>query len=557
MCDEQHERLVALAGGARNIAAETDFDDVLVLSVKDQGLADLDGVKVLFPGASTTLSAGSLRIVFASREDMNMAGKYHDLAGEILANVGGIDNVSSLTHCITRLRFKLKDEGKANKDVLENLDGVIQIMQAGGQYQVVVGAKVDDLYEELTGVFGVQGAGEVPEDDEPQGSEHETVIGKLMDVISSCMGPMLMPLAAAGMLKGLAAFFVSMGWMTDTNGIYQLMYAVGDGFFYFLPILLGYSASKKFGLNEFIGMALGAALVYPAMVNLTSGEALGTVFGGTPFELSYYSTFAGIPIVIPQSGYTSSVIPILLSTWVAAKFEKWLRKVLPEFVRAFLVPVCCFVVMVPFIYMVIGPVSSILTAGIAAIIGAGYGIPVIGPAFINMVVSFAFGYLVMFGLHWATVPIMITCINTLGFNPIVGTGLGGFANLGVIVAVCLRTHEAKIRALGVPAFIAQFCGVGEPCLYGILMPKKWLFHVGNVFAAIGGLLCGIFNVRQYIMGGMGFFSLPNFVDPATNDIYSMIAYGGIIVFMMIMGFVVTLLTYRDDGFYIGKRRLMS
>lgn len=559
--ETQHQDLVRLAGGAQNVASETDLDDVLVISVKDRGLVDLAAIKQLGWLGQAKLTGGTLRITLTSKEDQNMAGKYHDLAADILENVGGIDNVTSLAHCITRLRFKLKDEGKANTEVLEVLDGVIQIMRAGGQYQVVVGSKVDDVYDELVKEFKVPGMGDVPADDDDVAGESgkkEGIFSKLMSTISGAMGPILMPLAAAGMIKGLIAMAEAFGWVDATSGAYLIWYAIGDGFFYFLPIILGYTAAKKFGLNELVGMGIGAALVYPQMVALASADPVGTVFSGSPFEMNYVATFFGLPVIYPASGYTSSVIPIILATWVASKLERALKKGLPELVRNFLTPVIVFAVMGPATYLVIGPLAGAISDILTMIASGIYNIPVVGSALLGLVVGGSWSTLVMFGLHWALVPIFLTNFSTLGFDPVGATTLlGGFIGVGQGIGVILRTKSDKTRSIAIPATVSQLCGIGEPLLYGIQVPSKFLLVQNIVLAALGGLTMGILNVVRYMNGGLGIFAFTSYIDPANGSVRNMVLCIAICVVGIIAGLVITMLSYHDDGCYLGKDRAQA
>ena len=550
------DSIKALAGGEANITSLTSDESSVRLVVKDRSKVRLEQVRALDGVAKAVLISSALKCTLV-KEGKELMGKYHELAGEILTNVGGIENVKSLRHCITRLRFSLKDESLANDDVISNLDGVIQVMKAGGQYQVVVGAKVDDLYNELLEEYQVPGAGTVDADDEPVAEEDDgkkSPLHSLMRTISGVMTPILMPMAAAGMLKGLVAFFASLGLISATDGIYQLMYALGDGFFYFLPILLGYTASKHFGCNEFTGMSLGIAFMYPSMVALSSGDALGTLFAGSAFEMNYYTTLFGIPVVYPLSGYTMSVFPIIISTYFAAKLEKVLRAKLPELIRNFAAPVIVFAVMVCVQYVVIGPVASLLTSLITFIVNSIYSIPAIGGPLCCLVIGGIFSTLVMFGLHWAMMPISLGNMATLGFDPLVGSGIGGFVGLGQGLAVALRTKNERTRNIAIPALVSQFCGVGEPLLYGIQIPSKFLYAQNIVFSAVGGLFCGILGVKQFTNGGMGFFSLPSFVDPATNNAYCMYAYAAVLAVLMVVSFVFTFATYHDDGCYLGKSR---
>ena len=244
-----------------------------------------------------------------------MANKYDALAASIIQNVGGKENVVNLAHCFTRLRFTLKDESKVNQEELRKLQGVIQLIMAGGQCQVVVGSKVDALYDLIVETYGL--STNSADNESPAGQKHNPV-NALMNTMSGVLAPTLGILTAAGIIKGVISLFASLGWISTTSGLYMLLYAVGDGFFYFLPILLGFSAARRFKCSEYLGAAIGTALVYPAMVNIGSTmEVAGTILAGTPFAMDYYNTLFGIPIIMPGSGYTSSIIPIMLAVYLS------------------------------------------------------------------------------------------------------------------------------------------------------------------------------------------------------------------------------------------------
>lgn len=552
------ERIETLSGGEANISALKANENGVRVTVKDRSAVKLQDIRALPGVASATFTSSVLKCTFTQEKGGHM-GQYHELAGEILKNVGGIENVKSVRHCITRLRFVLKDEKIANDDVMSNLDGVIQVMKAGGQYQVVIGAAVDDVYEELVSGYKVPGVGAVAAGDEPEEAEDgksKNVFNMLMDTVSGSMAPTLMPLAAAGMIKGLLALCIAMGWLTADSGTYMIWYSIADGFFYFLPIILGYTAAKKFGCNEFLGMALGAALVYPAMVNLSaSAEVMGTLFEGTAFQMSYYNTFLGIPVILPASGYTSSVIPILIAVWAASKLERSLNKVVPQFIRSMSVPFLCFAVMAPATYLIIGPVASMISGVLTLITETLINIPVVGGAVVGMVVGGAFSTLVMFGLHWAIIPIMLNNIAMLGYDPLMAAGsIGGFVGVSQGLAVILRTKSDKTRNVAIPATISQFFGVGEPLLYGIQLPSKFLFVQNIVFSAIAGLVMGALNVHAYSMGSAGLFGIPTFMDPTGADTSNIVFYLGTLAVIMVIAFAFTMATYHDDGSYLGKSR---
>lgn len=458
--------------------------------------------------------------------------KYEQLAKDIIANVGGKENVSSVVHCVTRLRFKLRDESKANTEVLKNMDDVVTVMKSGGQYQVVIGNHVPDVYKAVTTVGGFQGQTPVEEEEGPKGS----LLSRFIDMISSIFTPVLGVLAATGMIKGLNALFVAFGWLDNTSGTYQILNATGDALFYFLPIFLGYTAIKKFGGNPFVGMAIGAALVYPTLSTLTAGEPLYTLFSGTMFESPIYVTFLGIPVILMS--YSSSVIPIIISAFFAAKVEKWLKTVIPDVIKAFVVPMLTLLIVVPLTFIVIGPVAtwagSLLGQGTLAIYN-------VSPLIAGLLLGGFWQVFVIFGLHWGLVPIAFNNLATLGYDTILATVFAAsFAQTGAVLAILLKTKNQKLKSLSIPAFISGIFGVTEPAIYGITLPLKKAFIMSCIAAGIGGAIAGVTNVTGYIIGGLGIFGIPSYLSPEGIDLGF---YGAIISIVVgfIAGLVLTLL----------------
>ena len=471
-----------------------------------------------------------------------MAGKYDGLARIIIQNVGGKQNINSITHCITRLRFKLKDESKANTDILNQTDGVISVIQANGQYQVVIGNVVAEVYDAVLSVGHLSGSGTVDEDGNPMedtgSGGKKSGAAVLIDIISGIMAPTITVLGATGIIKGLLTLFTFFGLMNAQSGEYMILYTVADGFFFFLPVILGYTAAKKFRMNEFTGMALGIALCYPTMVSLTAGEVMGTLFTGTAFEMSYYTTFFNIPVIMPRSGYTSSVIPIVLCCFIAAKLERWLNKHISDMVKAFLTPVCVLVIMASLTYLVIGPVSNviccILTIGFEAL----FKIPVVGATLGCAVVGGFWQVLVIFGFHWSVIPLGYINIAALGYDFIMpGTFATVFGQAGALLAVILKTKDQKLKKIGIPAFISCMFGITEPTLYGINLPKKKPFVIGCITSAIAGAFVGIMGAKRYIPGGLGLFGLPGYIDAGGTGLYSAI----VVLAASVIAFVLALL----------------
>jgi PTS system beta-glucosides-specific IIC component len=463
--------------------------------------------------------------------------KYEKLAKDIIKNVGGKENVNSLTHCVTRLRFKLKDESKANTDVLKNMDGVVTVVQSGGQYQVVIGNHVPDVYADVTAVGGFSAASEEATE------EKMSVVNKFIDTVSGVFTPILGVLCATGMIKGFNALFVALHILNATDGTYQLLNATGDCLFNFFPIFLGYTAANKFKANKFIGMAIGAALVYPTLAGITAAPAqpLYTLFAGTIIESPVYITFLGIPVILMS--YASSVIPIILATYVGAKIENGFKKIIPDVVKTFLVPFCTLLVIVPLTFIVIGPISTWAGKLLGAVTIAIYNLsPIVAGLFIG-----AFWQVfVIFGLHWGLVPILLNNLASYGYDPVIALMFGAsFAQTGVVGAILLKTKNKKLKSICIPAFISGFFGVTEPAIYGITLPRKKPFILSCIGGAIGGAILGLMSSKMYIFGGMGIFGIPSYISP--NGIDSGF-YGSIIcvIASFLIGFVLMFFTKLED-----------
>ncbi|GGN91745.1 beta-glucoside-specific PTS transporter subunit IIABC [Saccharibacillus kuerlensis] len=467
-------------------------------------------------------------------------GKYEQLAKDIIQNVGGRDNVNSLEHCVTRLRFRLKDENKANTDVLKNMDGVVTVVKSGGQYQVVIGNHVSDVYAEVNAAGGF--TSESNSSDSGSG-EKVSLFSRFVDMISGVFAPTLGVLAATGMIKGFNALFLTLGWLTEASGTYQILNAIGDCLFYFFPIFLGFTASKKFGGNHFIGMAIGASLVYPSIAGITSSGAapLYTLFGGTLFESPVYITFLGIPVILMT--YSSSVIPIIIAAYVGSKIEAFFKRTIPSVVRTFLVPFCTLLVIVPLTFIFIGPIAT--WAG--TLIGNGtLAVYNFSPIAAGIIMGAFWQVFVIFGLHWGFVPIAINNLTILGKDPVLAGMFGAsFAQTGVVLAILLKTRNKKLKSLSVPAFISGIFGVTEPAIYGITLPRKKPFIISCIAGAVGGAIIGAMGTQGYRIGGLGIFGIPSYIGPNGIDNGFLGAIIGISV-SFVLGLIITLFMFKDD-----------
>lgn len=476
-----------------------------------------------------------------------MASKYDETAKRIVELVGGKENVVSLTYCMTRLRFELQDFAKADKEQLEKVPYVIKVVDTGSQLQVVVGNKVTGVYEAILDTSGIVRGGVAPA--ESKETKEKGLLNRLMSTISGILVPTLGVLTAAGIIKGVVSFLAlgNVGVLDPNSGLYMLLYTIGDCFFYFLPIMLGITAARKFGCSEFIGACVGAALTYPAMVNIaTTLDAVGTIFTGTVFEMTYYNTFLGIPIVMPGAGYTSSVFPVIVAVYLATQVEKLCKKYITEVLRGILTPLVTLIVAVAAAYIVIGPVLNIVAVMIQLLIEFLFSIPVVGGVVAGAVIGGGFGVLVLFGMHWVIIGLALSLIAQNGFDYIMACGgigpmIGAFQGLAICWA-CRKNQ--KVRDLAIPATISQICGVGEPLMYSILIPIKKLFYINILGGCVGGAIIGVLGTKMYMFGGSGLFGIFNYAGGGSaQDIIKYcigVGVGGL------FSIVATLLAYKDE-----------
>lgn len=466
--------------------------------------------------------------------------EYQDLCNKIIEGVGGKDNVIDVSHCITRLRFHLKDESKADTAKLKGTKGVIDIIQAAGQYQVVIGATVEAVYAELVkiGGFATQASSDVNEDPQLADGKKTDPFSKLLGLISEIFQPVLGMLMAGGFIQSLLAIALVAGWLTKTSTTYVVLYAIGNAIFYYFPIIIGWSAGKRFGVKPALSMAIGAVLVYPTIVTLAGGDPLYSVATGTVFASNVFGDVFGIPLILQS--YGSTVIPVIVMEWFASKVYKGFSSVIPALVKSFFSNFLTLLITGVVGLLVIGPVTTILGNIVAAAILAIVGF---SPAIAGLVVGTFWSLLVMFGLHWAVIPLWFLDVSTYGYdviNPLVFAGAP--AILGACIGMIVRSKNAEENSsINVPSAISAFFGVCEPALYGILIPRKRLMWATFLAAGVGGAIAGIAGAKLYSFGANGFLGAPNFINPSVGIDGSFIGLivGGVIA--LVAGFVAALL----------------
>lgn len=439
--------------------------------------------------------------------------KYEVLAKDILAKVGGRENILTVKHCVTRLRFQLKDESKADTEGLNQMDGVMKVIQSGGQYQVVIGVHVTEVYEDFLQVAGMDGETEATVTAQSASEEKKGLFSEFLTLIMNIFSPVLGVLAASGMIKGMNSLFLLMNVLTDKDGTYIILNAIGDSLFYFLPIVLGYTTAKRFHVKEIIGITLGGVLVYPTIVQLMTAQPLEKVFQGTWMESDVYLTFLNMPVILQN--YTSTVIPIILAVYTAAQIEKVLNRIVPSVVKGFFVPFFTLLITAPLAFLVIGPIALTLQKLLGALVN---GLILLSPGVAGFVIGAFWSIFVMFGLHWGVIPLIVTNLSTFGYdviNPLIFTG--AFASCGAVLGVILRTRSNKVRNIAVPALISSFFGINEPSMYGVLIPRKKIFIATLLSAGIGAAVVGFTGAKLYVFSASGIFGLPGFVPPTGID----------------------------------------
>ncbi len=466
-------------------------------------------------------------------------GKYKQLAQDIIKNVGGKENINGLTHCITRLRFKLKDESIANDDVLKNMSDVVTVMKSGGQYQVVIGNHVSEVYADICNIIDLENTNL---NSEPKKSG--SLLDRGIDIISGIFQPVLGVMAACGMLKGLNALFVAIGLYANTSGEYLIINAAGEALFTFLPLFLGYTAAKKFDLKPMLGLVLGAAMCFPGIQGSTISagvEPLYTLFEGTMLASPVYIDFLGLPVI--SVDYTGTVIPIIFVVYFASRCEKLFNKIIPDLVKFFFVPMLTVIITLPVALIIIGPIA---TFGSTLISQAVFAVRDFSPLIAGAIVGFTWQILVIFGMHWGFIPVYINNVMTMGYDNVMMPFFAcTFATSAVVLGLFFKTKDQKIKEMAIPNFISGIFGVTEPAIYGMLLPLKKPFIISCIASCIGGAHYGLFNLRKFMTGGMGIFELPAMIEPDGGMGNLIVALIGIVI-SMVVAFALTMIFYKEE-----------
>lgn len=499
---------------------------------------------VEYGDASAGDLAASIELLPISKKSKHhKTENYQSLAEDIIHYVGGEENIDSLIHCVTRLRFYLKDESKVNDEAIQKLTGVLGVTTGGGQYQVIIGPAVNDVYDAVMSNLSLSETKPDTASTVPDNSENKTILEKiktgsnqLLGTITGSMTPIISILAASGVMKGLLALLTGLNIVSEAGNFYLLVSAMADAVFYFLPILIGFNAAIRLGGNAVLTAVIGGAIAYPTLLEAADKGLTVLSIGSVDF---------------PFVSYSYSIFPMILAAWLVKKIEAWLKTWVPIFLQAIINPIIVIGLVTSITFLITGPfitwLSFALASGLETFLN--WNAPIFGA-----VIDGFYQILVIFGLHWGIMPIYINDFATLGYShlsamvsvTIVGQG-------GAALAVAMKTKKAELKEIGYAAAISAFCGITEPAIYGITLRYRRPFICASIGSAVGGFLVGLLNVNMWSIIG-SIIGLPSYIDPelgiTSNFWFAVLATA----VTLIVSFVLTYFWGYNDSMQMKEKR---
>ncbi|MFP7282191.1 beta-glucoside-specific PTS transporter subunit IIABC [Bacillus altitudinis] len=420
-----------------------------------------------------------------------------ELAGKIVKLIGGTENISQSWHCITRLRFNLNDENQVKVDELKTLDGVLGAQFQSGQFQVIIGAKVAEVYEEIDHLAGHSSNNSAPVKNTSKMNPIEVVF----DVISGIFTPILPAIVGSGLIKGIMALFVSLGWLTETSSTYQVLQIFSNAVFYFLPFLIAYSAAKKFKTRESLALALAGILLYPTMIE-------GAAKGADPLS------FLGLSI--PLNNYTSSVLPIILGVLLLSFVDKWITKAIPKSLSIVFTPVLSLMITAPLTLAFIAPIGNVSGQYLEIFFTSLFNFA--GPI-AGLLMGGLMPLIVLTGMHYAFFPSTLASFEKVGYDIMLlpMNFIANMAQAGAVLGVIIRTKRVETRSLALSTLLPSFFGITEPAIYGVTLRLKKPFYASLIGGAVGGCFYGLFSVKTTAFSIPGITSLPTYIMKGTNN----------------------------------------
>ena len=450
---------------------------------------------------------------------------YKSLAEEIIRLVGGEDNIASLVHCATRLRFNLKDESKADTAKLKATKGVMGAVSNGGQYQVIIGSDVGSVFKEIMGMTKLDSGNQGGEE-----KDDRKVVAKVIDTISGIFTPILPAITAAGMMKAVLALLVAFNLVSKEAQSYQVINFMADAAFFFLPILLASSAAKKFKCNQYMAMMIGGMLLHPTFISMVSAAK----------EAGEGISVFGLPIGL--ASYSSSVIPIILAIWFMSYVEPIADKISPKAIKFFSKPLITALVVGIATLVVIGPIGYVISDKV------GLGIKTL-ESYAGWLVPTLLGalnpLLITTGMHYGLVSIGINNRMTMGYDTVIYPGMlaSNVAQGGAALAVAVKSKNSEVKQLASSAGITAVCGITEPALYGVNLRFRTPLYASMIGGAIGGFFLGLMRVANYSGGSPGLLTLPSYIggDTMSNFVYACIGAA----ISVVAAFIAAFILYKD------------
>lgn len=454
--------------------------------------------------------------------------KYETLVKEILANIGTDSNVESLTHCMTRLRFVLKDDSKADVEKIKTIDGVIGCVNAGGQLQIVIGTNVSDVYKEIIKSTSIKDLGIV----ETSTENNKNIVNRFFDTVAAIFMPIVGALAGAGMVKAILSVLVFFQLIDTTSQTYILLYMISDTVFYYLPFFLAFSAAKRLKCNPFLSLVFAGMLLHPTFLGLKeAGEAV---------------KFLGI--TVKTATYSSSVMPILLIVAFQSYVERLAEKISPKAIKVFFVPMLVILITAPIGLIVLGPFGNILGGYLSTFFmfldtKASWVVPTLVGGFAPL--------LVMTGMHYSLGAAQATQRATVGYATILAPGMmsSNMSQAAATFAVSLRTKNPKLRSLASSCAATAICGVTEPALYGVNMKLKRPLYATMIAGGCAGFYAGITGVRAWSAGTSNIFALPIYIGPDNSFLNICIT----VAIALTLGFVLSFIMFKEPEEFGGTK----
>lgn len=449
---------------------------------------------------------------------------YEKMSSEILKAIGGENNIASVVHCSTRLRFTLNDQSKADDEKVKDIKGVLSLVKKGGQYQLVIGNDVDKVYKEIMKITKFDSSNEKCKDN----NNKENIINRILAIITGSIAPMIPLLAGAGMGKVLLLILSMLGILSKSSQTYYVLNFIFDTGFYFMPAFVGFSAARMFNCNQYLAGFICLSMLHPEWISLVSaGKAV---------------YFLGIPLALVK--YSSQLVTAILTVWIMSYVEKYVYKYVPDMIKVFMAPLLVMLITAPLAFIVIGPVGNFVAQWVADIVlfvQQHFGFVAIP------VLAAVYPWLVSIGMHKALSPICVMLIEQNGFDPVtrVIALCSNISQASASLAVSLKTKDRELKQIAFSSSVTAFLGgITEPAMYGVTLKLKKPMYACMIGGAAGGLFAGIVQLKAYIYVTPGLLSLPMWVSEGSKDlVYAIIT----MIISTVVTFIATLIIGFDDS----------